>query len=772
MKKKLENDKKLAVKLLIIFSIIIGGLFFMFTLLIFINLGTFNLASVTTGLSSLVSFLSAYLAYKEKYNISKFIIVLFPPYAITITSVIVKINFPELNNVYTFLTPKIFCIIYLMTPIIFFGVKQKKKLILSFILLSPTILFFDYFHQFFGINLANSPYIHQFYPLFVGMIFLFYFLALVSLLFFQKVNIIFRKKIEQQKQIIEKDKEELNLLVEQNALISSNINDFVWMFDLNMKVKYVSPSCFNFTGYTEEELMNIDFSKLHTKKSNQKIQQLVSTAIKEKNKGKEVTTEIEYIKKDGTTFIAEVIGKSIFDEKGNKTAIVGVSRDITIRKEQEKELLFQANLYKILDITSKNKPLLFVLQEVLDQILTIDGLDIKHKGLIFLTNNKGELEIAAHTNVDALLSMCTTVKKGQCLCGKVLASKQKMFCSHVDHKHDIIPPNIKPHGHYVNPIIFNDKVIGVINIYIDVNQKRDPKVEAFLDAVSDVLARKIMSEKQKEVLKVQQIEILEQKKLIESNLKEINESISYAQFLQQSLIPNQETINQFFKESCVLFLPKDKVSGDFYFAHHMGDNLYFGVGDCTGHGIPGSFLAAMSIEAVKYVVETGKGQTPEILLNNLRDVAKKRFSINLQDKRTDSMDAAICMYNIKTDELYYSGGFMDLFIVRNNNEIIEYKATKNPVGTYPVEKDFELHYLDLIEGDVLYIASDGFIDQFGYQENKTKPTKFKRKRFKELLIKISHLPCDEQVKELEKTLLNWRKDIDQIDDVTIFIAKH
>ncbi len=774
MEKKLENDKKFAVNLLMIFSSIIGGIFFMFSVSIFFNLGTFNLASFITLLSSFVSFLSVYLAFKKKYNFSKFIIVLFPPYALTITSVIVKINFPEFNNVYTYLTPKIFCIIYLMAPIIFFGVRQKKKLILSFILLSPTVLLFDYFHQKFGIVIGQIPYVHHFYPLFVGMILLFYFLALASLLFFQKGNIIFRKKIEQQKQVIEDDKKELAFLVQQNNLITANIKDFVWMFDLEMKVNYVSPSCYDFTGYTKEELMQIDFSVLHSLNSYQKIKHLISTALKNNTTGNETVTEIEYIKKDGTVFIAEVIGKSIFDEYGKKNAIVGVSRDITIRKEQEQIVLFQSNLYKILDITSQNKKLPFVLQEVLEQLLNLKDLNIQQKGLIFLTNDEGELEIAAHKNVEVLAEMCSTIKKGQCLCGIVLEQKEKLFCNSVGHTHTIVPPGMKPHGHYVVPIKKNDEVLGVINIYIKQGVKKDEKIEQFLEAVADVLAKRIIAEKAKEKIKLDSIIIKQKEKQLRSTLKELNESISYAEFLQRSLIPNQDTINRFFKESSVLFLPKDKVSGDFYFAHQIDDNLYFGVGDCTGHGIPGSFLAAMSIEAVKYIVETSNGQTPEKLLNNLRDVAKNRFSINLQDKRTDSMDAAMCMYNLKTDELYYSGGFMNLFIVRNNTEIIEYKATKCPIGSYPVEKDFELQYLDLIEGDVLYIASDGYVDQFGIDKSgdKTKPTKFKRKRFKELLIKISHLPSDEQVKELEKTLIDWRGDIDQIDDVTIFIAKH
>jgi serine phosphatase RsbU (regulator of sigma subunit) len=260
---------------------------------------------------------------------------------------------------------------------------------------------------------------------------------------------------------------------------------------------------------------------------------------------------------------------------------------------------------------------------------------------------------------------------------------------------------------------------------------------------------------------------------LKSSLLELNQSITYAQYLQKSLIPNQNTINRYFEESSYLFKPKDKVSGDFYFTHEVNNNLYFGVGDCTGHGIPGGFLAAMSIEAVKTVILKNGRNKPDKILNNLREIAKERFSINMDDKRSGSMDAAICMYDKETEKLYYSDGFINLLIVRNK-EIIITPATKCPIGSYPIEYPFELHEIDLQKGDVIYLSSDGYVDQFGYPKGseQTKPSKFKRKRFRDLLVEISHLSPAEQVLELKSSLNEWRRDVEQIDDITIFIAKH
>jgi serine phosphatase RsbU (regulator of sigma subunit) len=239
-------------------------------------------------------------------------------------------------------------------------------------------------------------------------------------------------------------------------------------------------------------------------------------------------------------------------------------------------------------------------------------------------------------------------------------------------------------------------------------------------------------------------------------------------------MPNQETINRYFTDSSFWFKPRDKVSGDFYFVQEAKNNLYFGVGDCTGHGIPGSILSVMSVEAVKSVLLNSNQEKPDKILEKLRIIAKERFSVNIHEKRSDSMDAAICMFNREENKLYYAGGFINLFIIRNNCELIEYKATRCPIGTYPVEYDFELHEITLLKGDVIYLASDGFVDQFGHDKNSnhTKSVKFKNKRFKELILSISHLDCNQQTDILKKMLEEWRGKVDQTDDITIFIVRH
>ncbi len=647
--RKIKQDKKLAIRALIGFQITMVFVLTAMSVLAYTNVKTTNGALFILMFGILASIASILLSLKEKYTASKFLIILVPPYTVLFASVWLK-SHGLFANVYTFLTPKFFCILFLMTPVIFFGVRYYKKMLLGFLLLLPVTLCFDCIHKMAGVDIAHLPYIHNFYPIFISVFFVFYAFSMLTILLAQKTNLLYKKGIETQNEIIQQEKE-----------------------------------------------------------------------------------EIEHLNRD---------------------------------------LRFQANLYRVLEITSSHDDLKIIMQRVLDEVLKIDDIAIEKKGLIFLTNITGDLELVAHNNVGILLKTCSIIKEGECLCGLVLKKKESFFCNKVDHYHTIKPDGIKPHGHYVTPIKYDDEVLGVLNFYIKAGQPKDEKIESFLASIAIILARKIKSRQQKTALKEQAEVIAQKRDKLKEVLDELNQSIAYAKRLQHSLMPDDITLNKFLEDAAVLYEAKDSVSGDFYFTYEIENKLFFGVGDCTGHGIPGSMLAFMSLEAVKYIVEQPKCQYPNQVLEELRKVSKKRFSVNEKDKHTDSMDAGICMYDKTTKKLYFSGGFIDLFIVRNNKEVIEIKGTKCPVGEYPVELPFELHEVDLQIGDVLYLSTDGYYDQFGYLDDNSKPTKFKRKRFKDLLIKISSLDSRKQIEELKNTLNVWRKNLEQTDDVTVFVIKH
>lgn len=652
---KIKRNIKNSVIALIVFSVSISIFFSVVAFVEYEEASPVQFALETILLGSVSGLIATGLFLKKKYNLAKFLLIVVPPYSLVIAGVLITSGGNN-QDVYFYLMPKFFAIVYLLGPIVFFGLRRVKYMFISFIIVLPTVLFYDYFNRINGVFIDLLEVNHENYYLFVSVVSIFIGFTLIITLNHEMTGKSFKFKIDNQKDKIRR----------------------------------------------------------------------------------------EYVKV----------------------------------KELNADLRYESYLYKILNITSKSSHLSIVLEEVLDELLSINTFSIKQKGIIFLTNDEGDLEVSAQRNVEPALTECTLINNGEYLYGEVVEAKRNTL---YEYKSNIVEEanKVDANSNYIIPILDDDDVLGMLSIYMEEDHVRDEKTEAFLETVARVLAKKIVADKTEKALKAKNIELDFNKREIEkTNLilkqtyKELDESINYAEYLQKSLVPNKETLDNIFEESSVFFSPKDRVSGDFYFAHEVGDNLFFGVADCTGHGIPGSFLAAMATEAVRSTIISDITEKPDVILNKLRDVAKKRFSINKGDTRMDSMDAALCKYDKLENKLYFSGGFSDLIIVRNGSELIEIKGTKCPIGSYPIEPDFELHQFELEKGDVIYLSTDGYVDQFGRMDGKEKTIKFKRKRFRELLVEISSLDCETQVVELERRFNEWRGNVEQIDDVTIFVAKH
>ena len=255
------------------------------------------------------------------------------------------------------------------------------------------------------------------------------------------------------------------------------------------------------------------------------------------------------------------------------------------------------------------------------------------------------------------------------------------------------------------------------------------------------------------------------KEKIEEAHKDITDSITYAKTLQEGLLTPKEFIDSYFKEYFIFFRPKDQVSGDFYYINKVDDNIIFTVADCTGHGVPGSFITVIGITYLHEIVRRNEMESPGMALNIIRERVKRTFR-NFEEINQNGMDMALCSINTKTNMLQYAGAFCPLWIIRNI-ELIEIEPTRNPIGAYPEELDFKNHSIQLQNNDLIYLFSDGFKDQFGGLKIK----RFSKRKFKELIVSIHHLPLDEQKIELENAFKKWLNGFDQIDDVTVMGIK-
>lgn len=248
------------------------------------------------------------------------------------------------------------------------------------------------------------------------------------------------------------------------------------------------------------------------------------------------------------------------------------------------------------------------------------------------------------------------------------------------------------------------------------------------------------------------------KKQIEEKNRELTDSINYAQRIQNSLLPTEEKTKTLLKDHFILFLPRDIVSGDFYWLESNEKGVYFAVADCTGHGVPGALVSSVCYHGLNKSLQENIVE-PAQILNRTRELIVNEFD-DADEAVSDGMDIAMCLLN--HDKIAYAGAYNPLIIIRNN-EIIEIKADKQPVGKFDTYKPFTNHHFQLQKGDILYLFSDGFADQFGGDKGK----KFKTTRFKALLLEIHQLPMAEQKQKLKETFEAWKSNFDQVDDVSV-----
>ncbi|UCH14290.1 MAG: SpoIIE family protein phosphatase [Bacteroidales bacterium] len=241
--------------------------------------------------------------------------------------------------------------------------------------------------------------------------------------------------------------------------------------------------------------------------------------------------------------------------------------------------------------------------------------------------------------------------------------------------------------------------------------------------------------------------------------KDITDSIRYAKRIQLSILPPEIP----FEDTFILFLPKDIVSGDFYWATLQADKEFFAAVDCTGHGVPGAFMSFIGYTSLnKIVIEQGIHEPAEIL-NHLNEEVAIALHQKGEEAVADGMDLALITYDPQTRELQYAGAFNPLLII-NNGEITEIKANRFAIGrSTEKEMKFTNHKVKIKKGDIVYLYSDGYSDQFGGDEGK----KFKTQNLKNLLTKIHTKSMEEQKVILENTYEEWKGNFEQIDDILV-----
>ncbi len=294
-------------------------------------------------------------------------------------------------------------------------------------------------------------------------------------------------------------------------------------------------------------------------------------------------------------------------------------------------------------------------------------------------------------------------------------------------------------------------------------------VIALIVIIAYVLYRSYYQKKQSlQKLSEQNLIVSTQKEQIEKILFELTASIRYAHRIQNAVLPKDHSIRQQIPgDYFVFYQPKDIVSGDFFFVEQRHDWTLVAVADCTGHGVPGAFVSMLCISLLNEIVRQQEVLKASIILNELREkVINSLQQRGIQGEQMDGMDISLLLINTKTLQCQWSGANNPLYLV-SSNKLTEFKPDKRPISIYPDMQDFTNHDIKVKKGDMLYLFTDGYSDQFGGLKGK----KFMSKNFKTLIADNAHRSMEEQNHILHSTMEEWKNTeevtYEQIDDITV-----
>ena len=301
------------------------------------------------------------------------------------------------------------------------------------------------------------------------------------------------------------------------------------------------------------------------------------------------------------------------------------------------------------------------------------------------------------------------------------------------------------------------------------SQKFNVMIEQLEDLYNDldkkVKERTAQVVAQKEEIEAQRDEIEKHRDQLAEQQKHIMDSITYAKRLQYAILPTDENIHELFNEFFIVFHPKDIVSGDIYWFNQLNGKRYFSAVDCTGHGVPGALVSMVGHNWLDYALKDLKLERPVDILQALNTGVTATFKEKDEDGAVkDGMDIALCCVDYDNMKLQFAGAYNPAIIVRNG-ELIQLKGDKCPIGAFSrrAVAGYTHQEIDIMKGDMVYVFSDGYADQFGGDDGR----KFLMANFKKLLIEVHALPVEQQKDKLEQTFFDWMKYENQLDDILV-----
>ncbi len=322
-------------------------------------------------------------------------------------------------------------------------------------------------------------------------------------------------------------------------------------------------------------------------------------------------------------------------------------------------------------------------------------------------------------------------------------------------------------AHYTPLTNAANQITGALGIFKDITQVRsfDDQLISLTDKLRETIGQKTRelldtNDKLKKELKKRKMFGYD---ILLKNI-ELTDSIAYARHIQEAILPLKREIEKAFPQSFVFFRPKEVVSGDFYWYFTKGSKHYMAAVDCTGHGVPGALISILGYNSLNQAINEHGLVHPSDILNYLNKSVGSVFNHSERSTVRDGMDISLCCVDYTTMTLEYAGAFNPLYYF-GKGTFKKIRGNRFPVGAYHGDEttEFANHEINIKPGDVFYIFTDGFADQFGGPNDK----KFKQRQFVELLLENFHTPMHAQESLLRKTIVEWQGNKEQVDDMLV-----
>ncbi|MCK4661510.1 MAG: PAS domain S-box protein [Bacteroidales bacterium] len=563
-------------------------------------------------------------------------------------------------------------------------------------------------------------------------------------------------ELEQQKEEINAQAEKLietNEELENLSIVARNTINAVVIMDADGNFEWVNEGFTRMYGLSFKEFVTKVSSNIRTASSNPVVIKAIDKCIKEK-----IPIIYQFKTKDniGKQLWAQTTLSPILDKKGDIRKIVAIDTDISKMKEAEKEITKQKEEIKqqadILEVANKELEKLSIVASKTDNAVSIMDPVGNYKWI-----NDGFTQIYGYT-IEQLIKDKGRIKIGTNANLRINDLVDVLF----GNKKSIIYESL-------NSTLSGEKIWIQTTLTPVLNEQRNiEKLVAIDTDISKLKNAEEQIEAQKDEIQAQRDLAVNQRDELSFQKQEIIDSIIYAKRIQNAILPSKVIIDKMLSEYFILYEPRDIVSGDFYWITNVNGKTIVAATDCTGHGVPGAFMSLIGITFLNEIVNNIKNIKPNVILNKLREyIISSLQQTGREGEARDGMDISLCIIDWEKNILQYSGANNPLFII-SNNELTEIKADKMPISIHRRgHESFTNHTIHYNNGDIIYMFTDGYTDQFGGPNGK----KFKIQKFKDLLLSIKNIDMIDQNKLLRNTLRNWQGKLEQVDDILVMGIK-